>query len=58
MLSFMLSVIYAECHKSARYGECHYAECRYTECCYAEYSGAKSLAHKYKTRVEVSGHTS
>ncbi len=27
-VSFMLSVIYAECHKQAQYAECHYAECR------------------------------
>ena len=27
----MLSVIYAECHKSAFYGGCHYAKCRYAE---------------------------
>jgi len=28
----MLSVIHAECHELALYGECHHAECRYSEC--------------------------
>ncbi len=28
MLSFLLAVIYAECH----YTECHYAESHYAEC--------------------------
>jgi hypothetical protein len=37
----MLSVIYAELHIQAIYGECryaesHYAECHYTECRYVE----------------------
>ncbi len=36
-VSFMLNVIYAECHKQALYAECPYADCpyaerRYTEC--------------------------
>ncbi len=35
-VSFMLNVIYAECHEKAFYAECCYAECRYAECCYAE----------------------
>ncbi len=26
-VSFMLSVIYSECHKQTHYAECHYAEC-------------------------------
>jgi hypothetical protein len=44
-VSFVLSVIYAECRKQAhyaecRYAECHYAECRYAECRYAEYRSA------------------
>ncbi len=33
----MLSVIFAECHKQAHYGECRYAECRFTECRHAEH---------------------
>ncbi len=28
----MLGVIYAQCHISDVYAECHYAECRYGEC--------------------------
>jgi len=39
-VSFMLNVIYAECHKKALYAECRYAECCYAECCYAECRGA------------------
>ncbi len=31
-MAFMLSVIYAECHKQTHNVECHYAECRYAEC--------------------------
>ncbi len=31
-VSFMLSVIYAECNIKAPYTECLYAECRYAEC--------------------------
>ncbi len=31
-VSFVLSVICAECRKQSQYAECHYAECRYTEC--------------------------
>jgi hypothetical protein len=30
-LSFMLIVIYANCHKQAYYAEYHYAECRFAE---------------------------
>ncbi len=30
---FVLSVIYAECHKEPRYAESRYAKCRYAECC-------------------------
>ncbi len=37
-MSFMLNVIYAECH----YAECHYAECHYTECHYTECCGARN----------------
>jgi hypothetical protein len=32
MLSFMLSVNYAEFHKPVNYADCQYAECRYAEC--------------------------
>ncbi len=28
---FMLSVIYAQCHKTI-YAECHYADCHHAEC--------------------------
>ncbi len=42
-MSFMLGVIYAECHKQAHYVECLYAECRYAECRYAECHGVSSL---------------
>jgi hypothetical protein len=31
-LSFMLTVLYAECHQLALCAECHYAECHYAEC--------------------------
>jgi hypothetical protein len=31
-VSFLLNVIYAECHKKALYAECRYTECRYAEC--------------------------
>jgi hypothetical protein len=34
-MSFMMSVVYAECHKQTHYAECRYAECRYAECCSA-----------------------
>jgi hypothetical protein len=33
---FMQIVIYAGCHKSYLYAECHYGECHYSGCCYAE----------------------
>ncbi len=29
LMSFILNVIYAECHKQALHVECHNAECRY-----------------------------
>jgi hypothetical protein len=29
--TFMLSVIYAECHTQGLYAECHYTECRYAK---------------------------
>jgi hypothetical protein len=32
LVSFMLSIIYAQCGKLAYYAECRYAECRYDEC--------------------------
>ncbi len=35
-VSFMLSVVYAECNKLALYAECHYAECCFAMCHYAE----------------------
>ncbi len=35
-VSFMLTVMYSECHKLALYAECHNAECRYAMCHYAE----------------------
>ncbi len=31
-MSFLLSVIFAECHKQAYYAECHHAKCRFAEC--------------------------
>ncbi len=34
--SFLLSVIYAQCHIQALYAECRDAECRYSECRYAD----------------------
>jgi hypothetical protein len=40
-MSFMLSAIYAECHKQARYAECRYVECRYAECRGAVISGSQ-----------------
>ncbi len=40
-VSFMLSVIDAECHKEA-----HYAECHYFECCFAECRGAQKIILK------------
>jgi hypothetical protein len=39
--SFMLNVIYAECHKGALYAECRYPECHYTECRYTEWRYAE-----------------
>jgi hypothetical protein len=30
-MSFMLNIIYADCHKYALNIECHYAECHYDE---------------------------
>ncbi len=35
-MSFMLSVIYAECRKKNHYAECLNAECRYAGCLYVE----------------------
>jgi hypothetical protein len=32
LVSFMLTVTYAEYHLEAPSAECHYAECRYAEC--------------------------
>jgi hypothetical protein len=50
----MLSVIYAECHIKAIWGECRYAEycsveCRYAECRYAEcrYAECRSAGSIY-----------
>ncbi len=43
-VSFMLSVVYAEC----RYAECRYAERRYAHCC-----GAKSRACTIKNFTVV-----
>jgi hypothetical protein len=48
---FVLSVIYADCHKQALSVECHYddyryAECRYTECRYAECGGVDEMAKR------------
>jgi hypothetical protein len=40
-MSFMLNVIFSECHKLALFAECHYAECRYSECRNAEGRYAK-----------------
>ncbi len=51
-MSFMLNVIYDECHLclvsfmlSVIYAECHYAECHYAQCCYAECRGAIFLTN-------------
>jgi hypothetical protein len=45
-VSFMLSVIYAECrYAECRYAECRYAECRYAECRYAECHGVIKSFH-------------
>jgi hypothetical protein len=41
-VSFMLSVVYADCHKLALYAECHYAEYRKAMCHYAKCHGAIS----------------
>jgi hypothetical protein len=41
-VSFMLTVVYAECLKLALYAECHNAECRYALCYYIECHGAIS----------------
>ncbi len=30
-MSFIQSVVYAECHKQTHYAECHYAECHNAE---------------------------
>ncbi len=43
-MSFMLSVVYAECRKQTHNADCHYGECRYSEghgvisstCCFVE----------------------
>jgi hypothetical protein len=32
VVPFMLTIVYAECHKLAIYAECHYADCRYSKC--------------------------
>jgi hypothetical protein len=40
---FVLTVIYAECHKRALYTECHYTECHYAHCRYTECHYAKCL---------------
>jgi hypothetical protein len=40
MLSFMRTVMYAECRKLALYAECHYAEYHYAEWHYAEFLAA------------------
>ncbi len=37
MIIIMLNVIYAECHNSADFAECHYAECHQAECRGASY---------------------
>ncbi len=44
---FVLSDIYAECHKQAHYAECHYADWYYAECHYAEchYAECHEQAH-------------
>ncbi len=41
-VSFVLPVVYAECHKLVHYAECHYAECHYGECYYTQCRGASS----------------
>jgi hypothetical protein len=38
-VSFMLTVVYAECRQLALYAECHYAKCRYAECHGADFMG-------------------
>ncbi len=43
-MSFMLSVIYAECRKQNHYAECLNAECRYAGCRSAECRGAIHIA--------------
>ncbi len=50
-VSFMSSVVYAECHKLALYPERNYAECRYAECHYAECRGAAKNRFEFKTFV-------
>jgi hypothetical protein len=44
----MLSISYAECHKSDLYAEWHYAECLYADCNYAECRGA--VLHTFKKK--------
>ncbi len=39
LVSFVLSVVYAKCHKQSFYAECHYAKCHYAERHYAERYG-------------------
>jgi len=46
-VSFMLSVVYADCRKQINHAKRYYAECRYTECRYAECPGAFPLQLKY-----------
>ncbi len=41
-LSFVLSVVYAECHKCALLAECRCAECRYTE--YRKYKATLAVS--------------
>ncbi len=42
-VSFMQSVIYAECYMKASFAKWHYAECCYADCRYAECRGALTL---------------
>ncbi len=40
-MSYVITVVHAECRKLALYAECPNAECHYTECHYAECHSAE-----------------
>ncbi len=52
-MSFMLSIIYAECREQAHYAQCLYAECRYAECRGAHYSKCLRFPKGNRTTIFI-----